>query len=253
MATKKPLRFWGELQGNIKVFEEISKRRKKEQAIKEKGSELYLKDSESKEIELAFDFIKSNTTNYQSLFKRFVYDMEVYNFKKTSSVDSKVEKMYNDKNNRYDMFATLNLFEHTMNVVTQAIIVASELPSFQKDICIMIALLHDYGKNSEIKNKYSFEDKKDIPHNVISANYAKSIMSDEMLSVQSNGQITDELIKTVDSCLRTHHDQDAKSNLFLKVLIKADKNAREKELQGLLLRKQRKRIFDNKKEQEVWQ
>lgn len=252
--TRTPKQFWNELQGTIAIYDEIDARRieqtvslletKKEAhntnnyAIANKVKDL--------EFQTALEVVLQNTTKFHHLFTQIFIEMNRCKFKKTSSVSKEYDKHLFERNNRYKMLSDINLYSHTMNVIVEMIKITQNIPQETKNIAILLALLHDFGKNKYIATEYQLEIKNKEKHHLISANYAKFIMQDERQSYKSKNEITDDLIKLVYEVLRSHHEKMVEPNIFYKLLIKADFNARDIELEGILLKNKRKELINKK-------
>lgn len=229
-----PLVFWKHLSGTIAIHEEIEQTRKivhiaNEQRhtipnIKEKIIDL--------EYQTALELVVSLTTSFHSVFERIFLDMSKFNFKDDASVNQAYDKHLIEYNNRYKLLSKIDLFSHTINVVVETIRITKDLPQNLKDISILLALLHDVGKNKIIASDFCYEDKNKEAHHKISANYAKHILYDEKLN--KNSTVSNELIENVYSTLRSHHEADKENSIFLEILIQADMKARELELFGIL-------------------
>lgn len=237
-----PLSFWQKLQGTIALHDAIFETRKKQRINHETKPKLIAdirKDTADKEYNIGLNLVLNSTMSFHNLFKNLFISMDKNEFKKSQSVSQKYDTHLISYNNRYSLLSSINLYSHTMNVVVEAIKISIEnkLPQQVQDIVILLAVLHDFGKNQSIAQEFQFEKENTGIHHRISANYAKFIMYEESLLDVEQG-ITKELIEMVYTTLRNHHEEVKNSNMFLKLLINADTNARELELRGILKNQQ---------------
>jgi hypothetical protein len=238
-----PKQFWDQLQGTIAVYDAVASR-KAEHNTKTKNQQKRI-DITSKILDLEYqtglEIVMSSTNKYHNLFAQLFIDMSKAEFKKTESVSQSFDVHLLSYNNRYKLLTEIDLYSHTMNVVVETIKITKDIPQDTKNIAILLALLHDFGKSKLISDEYRFEAKAKGKHHIISANYAKYTMQSEKLSYLSKEEITNELIELVYEVLRNHHEENiVNKNIFFKLLEKADANAREIELNGILLKQKRK-------------
>ncbi|MBE0491043.1 MAG: HD domain-containing protein [Sulfurospirillum sp.] len=94
----------------------------------------------------------SNVTIKEAIVELFdvMVDME---FEKISSVPNHVPT--NSEKNTCNIRAKVNLFNHTINIMTEAIDICEHEPSATRDIVILLALLHDFGKCAKLVETYS--------------------------------------------------------------------------------------------------
>lgn len=244
--TKKPEQFWMELIGSIAVYDEVEKRRERNNSVE--NEKIFLEDISLKvrdpEIISTYNYIIAITKKYKPLYRKILIDMDKFHFKNTNSVNKNNDKHLMERNDRYSLLSSVNLFSHTINVVTETIKITKDMQQDIKDISILLALLHDFGKNSEVISSSQLEEKNKTKHSYVSANYAKHLIKNESFSYESINQINKEFIDLIYECLRTHHD-DYDSNIFVKILNDADSNARELELDGVLLKEIKKKKLRN--------
>lgn len=238
---KTPRAFWLELKGTIAIHDVIHNNRTQLEQVIHKNKRIpdISKRILTPEYNVALELVVKATSNYHNLFSRLFYDMDKFNFKSTPSVSSAYDKHLIEYNNRFELLKEVNLLSHTMNVVIEMIKITSDekLPQNVRDISILLSVLHDYGKNDKVSKEFRFEKENEGRHDKVSANYAKYTMQEESLG--NNSSITKELITTVYTTLRAHHEPIKEKNMFLDLLCTADINARENELQGILLRQRK--------------
>ncbi len=140
----------------------------------------------------------------------------------------------------YDILSEYSLYEHTMDVVEEIIEIVEqkEEAGLYFERAIIAALAHDIGKLKSIQNysnKITSELFRTAPHNVISALFLREKYPD----------FSKEVIEAVEF----HHGAvKPKNNYILEMLIKADKKAREKEIQKWLINN---KINKNKEDKKV--
>jgi HD-GYP domain-containing protein (c-di-GMP phosphodiesterase class II) len=250
--TKEPTRFWKELFGSIAIYDAINQRNEiYDNETNKQTKEINIEDGIfDKEYQIGLEIVLGATKKYHHLFKTIFLDFDAYKLKKSDSVHQKYDTHLLSYNNRYKLLSEIDLYTHTINVVVEMIKLTKqlELPQDTIDIAILLALLHDVGKNSKISGEYQFEAANKGKHHIISANYSKHTMYNEKMSYKSKNEISDELIELIVDVLRNHHEEKVNKNLFLELLIKADTNVRVNELNGVLLKQKRKALIAKKGE-----
>ena len=241
--------FWQQLKGTILIYDEVYARKEKvTKPEEEKYIPIDIKQHvHDNDYDIGLKFVLASSKNFFSLFRQAFIDMDKYVFKSSPSVNSMYDKELISVNSRFELLKEVNLYAHTMNVIVETIKITDKLPQNVKDIAIIFALFHDFGKNINLLKEFNYDEKGKEQHHKVSANYAKHIMQDEMVDTKNNNTMTKDLIEMVYLVLGMHHEKDRKPNLFLNILIEADINARENELRGILLqRKIKKENKDNK-------
>jgi putative nucleotidyltransferase with HDIG domain len=228
-----PKRFWQELKATVLINDEISKRRVPatvQQGTKDCTEEdaLSIKNVVyDNEFQESMEFVLSCTKNYKYLFRQIFIDFDRYEIKKNKSVNSNYDKALLEYDNRYTILSQVDLYSHTMNVVIKMLELTQELNSKTRDICILLALLHDVGKANLIRKEHKQQDDNEDKHHRISANYAKAIMQERLFAYDE--EINEDLINLVYDCLYHHHDDIEEYSLFLDLLKRADFAARDSE------------------------
>lgn len=144
--------------------------------------------------------------------------MHTHNFKKQSSVPKNTNFIGDFVSlTDYDLLAKINLYNHTINCALCAIEECKEQPQAIKDIVIVIALLHDFGKCSSILRQ--FNDKNEN-HEKISARFALNALIDF--------DVSDELKNVIFATLFDYHtsDKEKEKTIFAPIVIKADITSR---------------------------
>ncbi|WP_258107451.1 HD domain-containing protein [Campylobacter lari] len=143
-----------------------------------------------------------------------------------------VEPLTLDGKTRFDIFYTISLLDHTLEVARNTIDTIESNKNFKKkDIlaqAIISALAHDIGKIE----KYKMQDKskdfialKEQPHHVIS----NIILYDSFKTLPNLDQIAKAVINH-------HSGAIAKEDVLLKLLVDCDKQTREKEIHSYLVK-----------------
>ncbi|MBT0827054.1 HD domain-containing protein, partial [Campylobacter lari] len=143
-----------------------------------------------------------------------------------------VEPLTLDGKTRFDIFYTISLLDHTLEVARNTIDTIENNKNFKKkDIlaqAIISALAHDIGKIE----KYKMQDKskdfialKEQPHHVIS----NIILYDSFKTLPNLDQIAKAVINH-------HSGAIAKEDVLLKLLVDCDKQTREKEIHSYLVK-----------------
>lgn len=178
--------------------------------------------------------LKHISPQYSPYFIELVKTMEAKDFDRSLSVTDTINfEIYGNDTSRYAQLSKISLLDHTIRVVKNTIEVTVEerIPQYLKDLCILAGLLHDFGKNHNIRDQYQ-RDKSDR-HDQISANFAERTIKDfykrsEHLSFELNKKLIDSLVLT----LYEHHSKapSVPKGVLRETLIKADFMAREQEI-----------------------
>lgn len=161
-------------------------------------------------------------------------EMDKYSFHKTSSVPKNRESVLRDSLTRYDLLSKIKLDNHTIYCAISAIEVCekNDVPSSIKDLVIILAICHDFGKEPEIFRKY--KNKQDDLHNVVSAYYVKKTFR-KYISKEIHQDTYKQLIYTLyhhhkpPSTSKLYNPNEKKDSFLIKLLNEADHLAREKE------------------------
>lgn len=208
-----------------KLFLEINKKRDSETV------DNYIPDKKNNEGKNPVEKFIINRTNYKKTTRELFKIIKECEFYKTKSVNKEYDIHLKNNFSNYDLLEKIDLFTHTLNVAYEAAI--DNKPKNIKSINILLALLHDFGKNQKIKNIYDKSNKK-ITHEKISAFFIEEFFADQVF--EGNGEINKDLLKILSQTIKVQHSSFvATNNSYLYNLRKYDKAAREKEL--LMLRK----------------
>lgn len=165
------------------------------------------------ELGMVFENIEGNRRLFIKLFE----DMDKFNFSEASSVTTN-DVLLSD-------YGEIKLYRHTINTFREMLkIVNSEM---DKEILLLIALLHDFGKSSELCSHYKIT--KEDRHWVRSAHYFTNIIESD----QNNYELDESAIKIIANTLSIHHEsllnKSQQENRYLVYLKKADAAARKLE------------------------
>jgi putative nucleotidyltransferase with HDIG domain len=199
---------------------------------------------ESREL---FRFIEQHQSSFSELGIKVISDiLKLLENNPVSSVASKFKQdpNYKDYNKMviagktsYDILSEVDLYTHTIDVVNEAVKYLQDHNPDEKELylerVIIAALCHDIGKIQKSYKNLTDDVYKKVPHNVISA----------LILREEYPKLNEEIIEAVEQ----HHGAvKNKNNYTLKVLIEADKKAREKEIKEWLIKNQKTK--DNNKD-----
>lgn len=248
---------WKRLEMNIAIYDACAESQLREAAQDEDSNCSHIiRDAEihsiaiskstdiSKALEKTLRYISSR---FAPLMVDFFEDMQKYDFANASSISPK-QVTYEDegtKMTRYKHLTKITLLSHTIRVLDNMIDILTVLnyPAQISDSCIMIALLHDYGKNPKIMQQFS--EYSGEPHERISAKYAQVKLQQYADMAKKDDYEYEErvkIIKLVHTTLFQHHQKDTNKtesedkiqfSLTRKLLIEADTLARRQELEIL--------------------
>lgn len=175
-----------------------------------------------KELSQVFSEIQGHKNLYIKLFE----DMNNFDFINISSVVDELS------NGQIPKFKEIKLYDHTLNTFFQMtkILKSKETLKVQKDIFLLIALLHDFGKSHKLCENYGIDLENE--HHVRSAQYFNHLISN---STDNYGldKVTFEIIYKT---LNQHHEiisTATQETIFLQLLKEADAMARKVE-EGIL-------------------
>ena len=203
------------------LFKKISEKRDK--------LDIYIKDNSEEEImtyENQLEKLIVSKTIYKKTTMEILNIMKEYNFLESISVNKKYDIHLKNILNNYDLLGQVNLFAHTLNVAYEAL-QDNKLINI-KSVNILLALLHDFGKNNKIRSEYN-KTNKNLSHEKISAMFVEEFFANQIFN--GNKEINSELVTILTQTIDVQHSLlTAQKNTFLYNLRKYDKLAREKEL-----------------------
>ena len=198
-----------------------------------------------------FDFINKNKEAFSYEGVLIITDLiKTLENNPTSSVASKFKqdpnyvdykKLITSDKTSYDILSSINLYTHTFNVVDETIKYIEDKYPKEKKIylqrAIIAALAHDIGKIQTPLTTSTYELLKKSPHNTISS----IILREKHPELDKD---------TIDAVEQHHGAIKNKNNFILKILLQADKTAREKEIRKWLIANQivKKEKIENKEE-----
>lgn len=212
---------WGRMMTN-KVLSNISN--KKMISSQEK----IIFDVEIKNKNIFYDLGKAieHSNGYRKILIKIFEDMDKFNFDKASSVTNG-DALFAE----YD-FSEIKLYDHTLNVFTEILKIANK-EAQGREVLILLALLHDFGKSNELCTHYGIT--KEERHWMRSSHYFDAIIRQD----KDSFDLDETAIKIIRYVLSIHHDsintEADRQNRYRNELIKADKAARA--LEKLKLKK----------------
>lgn len=215
--------FLGRAKIGLFVIREINKKKNKlKEQINISNNSQFLFENDI--IKSVFDFYLKTypEPKFLEIFKILISDLEKNDFISNSSVSKKFEALYDFNETQYNLLSKINLLTHTLNCLIYSMLHQDKnMPSDIREEITILALAHDFGKNSNIKNIYAKN--KNLSHNEISANYLKTICL--------KTGVEDEITKRMFLTLQNHHNKDNQNNSFFIIeLNKIDRSVREQEL-----------------------
>ena len=213
---------WKKMLSNRVLSEIENNRQKRKQKIERFDTHI-----SNNEIFNDLDYVFSHIEGYKKLYIKLFEDMSEFNFIKTSSVTDGNDNLKSD-------FGEVKLYNHTLNSFKQMVLLINDNHDYQiqKDLYLLIALLHDFGKSHELCEYYkiNLNDK----HHIRSAIYFKKIIEN---NEEDYFGIDEASFKIILNTLHTHHsliNREEKETSFLIALKKADGSARKLEKETLL-------------------
>lgn len=176
------------------------------------------------------------------MVKLAIEDMYSYNFTEDASVSATAQsdtahlKVY--FGNNFTTLSKINLFDHTLNVLEEAINLAKGKGRTTGIAVPLIAsLLHDFGKSTGIREKLdgAASSRGIKAHAEVSYSYVNDILISKML--EKFTEIPVDTISLIANCVKSHHPANLKQKVDQSIafVIEADHSARKKEHARLLL------------------
>ena len=232
MKVQKGKEFWMSVNNISKVTKLINEKRKVDKNIYTSNIQTFivLDFNLTKEQNL---MLLKNVLKNTKLFELFGYiinDMYKFDFINTSSVDASIQSN-NYNTNDLDLLEGINLLEHSFGVVNQMNSKIDKSYGQVFDFYLLAALVHDFGKNPQLRNNYFLSSEKG--HHKASAEYLEQ-KRDELS--ESFGKFELDMINLVIEAVRVHHDNLNISikipNNLSSIVDKIDNN----ELQNIILK-----------------
>lgn len=189
------------------------------------------------ELSVDVEYIISFTPRMKDLVLEIVGRMKEYSFENVNSLNKDSFNSFGGDSSRYHILhEEIMLYNHTINVVMQMVdmLSESEHPTQIIEIGVLLAFFHDFGKSPIVALNHT-EDR-DESHHKISANFSKHFLTAYALK-NNKTFINDEVINVVYETIYNHHNPTAKESVFLEILKRADKKARDLELRMVKARK----------------
>jgi hypothetical protein len=210
---------WQKMMVNRILSEIETKRQKKNQKI-----EKYKVCISNMAIYYDLKYVLGIIDGYRKIYIKLFEDMSEFNFMNCSSVTDGYD-------NSTATHKEVMLYAHTLSTFDQMVMIvnASNEHKIQKDLYLLIALLHDFGKSHELCKSYKIVIGEDN-HCVRSAKYFEKI-----INKNKELEIDHISFKIIYDALFTHHkewgiDDLGQNNKFLVALKQADGNARAAEI-----------------------
>jgi hypothetical protein len=204
----------------IRVLSEIESKRQS----KNQKTEKYKVHITNMSIYNDLKYVLGIIDGYRKIYIKLFEDMSNFDFMGSSSVTDGYDTSTSTHGD-------VKLYEHTLGTFDQmvAIVNSSNDYKIQKDLYLLIALLHDFGKSHKLCEHYKIVIGEDN-HCIRSAKYFKKITNEsEELEMDHVS------FKIIYDTLFTHHkewgiDDLKQNNKFLVALKQADGNARATEI-----------------------
>lgn len=211
--------------------------------------EEWLADIEDEELLLLNKkFIEITRFNFKlaAIAKIAIEDMYTYSFINSPSVslnqkDSEhIRKKYIP--NEFDLLRKISLFDHTKNVFRNIIEEMERKEVYNAGGIMLAALLHDFGKNQEIRKKLTpnttSENSSDYKmHADISTMYIKEILQEKVRNLLIQAKQDSEVSKTLETIaevVENHHNKASAWAKKIELIAAADHKARKEEITGLI-------------------
>ncbi len=168
-------------------------------------------------------------TSLKKTTKKIIEIMIECKFNETPSVRKKYDLYFKNQIqvNNYDLLENIDLFTHSLNTAYE--ITLMQKPINVTSIGILLALIHDFGKNQKIIDAFEADNNTLPPHEKISADFAQKFFDKEIYAGNNeiNSNLINIIVKTID---QQHSSITAQKNSFLEMLRFADGSARKKEI-----------------------
>ena len=204
---------------NRKLEEGLTKNMPSSLSIETNKKELAYKDINEPEKKFILRAIKEHRI-FEIVVELFE-DMHEYDFSSTPSVRNATIEGHISS---YSRLEKINLYDHTINCATSAIeiFIEENTPQTTANIVLLLALLHDFGKEERLFKKFNGDTRTN--HCVISSRYARSKFSKYV-----NTLLSKEELATIAETLEKHHNKYVQETEYLRLLKRADGAARQKE------------------------
>lgn len=205
-----------------KHISNLENKRIKKQIVHEK----YQVNISEKRIFKELSYVFSEIQGYKNLYIKLFEDMSLCDFINTASVTDK----HGENSSKY---IKIKLYDHTLNTFYKMveILKSKENLTIQKDIFLLIALLHDFGKSHKLCEKYNIN--LENGHHIRSSQYFNNII----LNSIDNYGLDKVTFKIIYETLYAHHEiipASSSETIFMKLLKEADGMARKTEEEILI-------------------
>ena len=201
------------------VMSEIENKRRPIPVLKEENEVNIANRGIFEDLNFMIDYAEG----YKKLYIKIFEDFSKYKLNETSSVRDRGDDLPS-------LYGKIKLYAHIKNSLMEMIKIIDENErayAFQKDIFLLIILLHDIGKSHALCADYAIDLK--MEHCERSAAYFKKIVAEE----DDNFQLDETSFNIIYTTVYMHHKFVNEETKYLKILKQADSSARNKELEEL--------------------
>ncbi|MDD2639630.1 MAG: hypothetical protein PHS65_01395 [Arcobacteraceae bacterium] len=204
----------------------------------EKHIQLNFKNNEI--TELFKKIIRVTKQNYFNTLHEIFTDLEHFDFRNEKSVNTKIKSYNSYENNNFTLRESIDLMEHTCNVVNEAIEISKDQNDGSKAIILLLSLTHDFGKSDNVREY--IKTSKTERHDIVSAKYLQV----KLLNNKELDHLSNEHIEEIYNILSTHHDENVKTkSTIVELFHKADIIASKKEIKKLTQQQAKGATHDN--------
>ena len=160
-----------------------------------------------------------NSNGYKKLYIKIFEDIDKFELTKISSVT--------DNQSSLAFYKDIELYDHLFRTYEKMyeLVIHNRTYDIQRDLHLLIALLHDIGKAHNLCEFYSIDLKH--PHDVRSAKYFEVLVLQDL---ENNFNLDSTSYNIILNTLRNHHQPiKGEKTIWHKLLEKADGLAREEE------------------------
>jgi len=213
----------------FKHISNFENKRIKKQIIHEK----YQVNIPEKRIFKELSYVFSEIHGYKNLYIKLFEDMSLCDFINTASV-------IDNHGENTPKYKEIKLYDHTLNTFYKMveILKPKENLIIQKDIFLLIALLHDFGKSHKLCEIYKIN--LENGHHIRSSQYFNQIITDSI----DNYGLDKVTFKIIYETLYAHHEiipASSTETIFMKLLKEADGMARKTEEEILIKLEEKKK------------
>lgn len=227
---------------------------RKDKIERKQKSQIVQRDYKNSSVNKIADYLFKYAPKHdywELLLDRFLTDMIEFDFHKTPSVNRSDEHLFNfmtDVENNSDLmysklncFSSISLLEHTLDLFIVYHEILCEYESFRSiDVftLLLACLLHDYGKNRKLQEKFAEVSENDyFPHQIISTKYIEYTLNEFEKTYKNKFNTLDDVyfsctdaMNIVKNAVNEHHTKrNLKAKELVQLLIAVDHSARDYE------------------------